>query len=335
MVRGASRLVQLGVAAQLLGCGPSTFVCADDGECGAEGRCEASGWCSFPDQACISGRRYGRYSGAGVAGACVDEEIDPATAGPSTTSADTSAGEVSSDVTGASADATTTVAVGSTFTGSTSCGPQGCGRTSSTTALPENTGEGEVSSSTGPQGPPCEGWSDDFEDGVFDPAWVLSGETGASGHTMEEVDGQLRWSLLADHVGLRGLYQPIAQPVGGFVVEVGELPQTSEAQLVILVRDETAAVPDLFFVWTGNTMQFRSNSTLIASIEDQPWLDVRLVAGTAIVSTSVDGVVFDELITQDVETGTDGLSIRVYGQTWTEAPIPTMGSFESISICEP
>lgn len=55
--------------------GPSAFVCTADGECmsgsGAPGVCEANGLCSFPDDVCDSGRRYGEHAG-GLSGECVD-----------------------------------------------------------------------------------------------------------------------------------------------------------------------------------------------------------------------------------------------------------------------
>lgn len=71
------------------GCPASVFSCQDDSECG-EGWCEAQGWCSFPDSVCESKRRFGKYSGAGLAGECVPfdpvEATEDSTDGPSTSS---------------------------------------------------------------------------------------------------------------------------------------------------------------------------------------------------------------------------------------------------------
>lgn len=48
------------------------FACMQDGQCGAEGSvCQADGWCSFVDDACPSGFRYGEHAGDGLGGACV------------------------------------------------------------------------------------------------------------------------------------------------------------------------------------------------------------------------------------------------------------------------
>jgi hypothetical protein len=50
----------------------NVFTCMQDGQCGAEGSvCQADGWCSFVDEACPSGFRYGEHAGDGLGGACV------------------------------------------------------------------------------------------------------------------------------------------------------------------------------------------------------------------------------------------------------------------------
>jgi hypothetical protein len=52
----------------------AAFECASDTQCtrsGTQGTCESVGFCSFPDAACASGRRFGSLSG-GFANQCVD-----------------------------------------------------------------------------------------------------------------------------------------------------------------------------------------------------------------------------------------------------------------------
>lgn len=64
-------------------CSPSAFNCEDDSGCaGAQvgGFCEPSGFCSFPDEGCPSGRRYGEFAGQNLGGACV-EPSDAASTG--------------------------------------------------------------------------------------------------------------------------------------------------------------------------------------------------------------------------------------------------------------
>lgn len=66
----------LAFIALALGCSADAFPCAQDSDCAGAtaGACEASGWCSFPDDACDSGRRYGRWAGRGLGDACVPIE---------------------------------------------------------------------------------------------------------------------------------------------------------------------------------------------------------------------------------------------------------------------
>lgn len=54
-------------------CAATTFQCSDTGECAGRpgGVCEPTGWCSFPDDACPSGRRYGEFSGGSFSNECV------------------------------------------------------------------------------------------------------------------------------------------------------------------------------------------------------------------------------------------------------------------------
>lgn len=65
---------------------PSFFACSDSTQCAAEGaagRCEDTGFCSFPDDACESGQRYGEFSGP-LSQTCVPADAIGST-GPSST----------------------------------------------------------------------------------------------------------------------------------------------------------------------------------------------------------------------------------------------------------
>ena len=92
-------------ASALYGCGAQVFICEDPSDC-PNGTCEPSGFCSFPDDACTSGQRYGAHAPASVANECVDPiagtsgsgDAD-ATSSPSTTvttTLDASSAEVGS-----------------------------------------------------------------------------------------------------------------------------------------------------------------------------------------------------------------------------------------------
>jgi hypothetical protein len=67
------------VALALTGCADAgAFECETAANCAAAasgGVCEASGYCSFPDAACPSGRRYGSHAPAELASTCVPADV--------------------------------------------------------------------------------------------------------------------------------------------------------------------------------------------------------------------------------------------------------------------
>jgi hypothetical protein len=83
---GLWRVLVAPVSLVLAGCSPfggGAFVCAADSECaggGSQGVCEPTGFCSFSDEECSSGRRYGEAAGGGLANTCVGALAD---SGPS------------------------------------------------------------------------------------------------------------------------------------------------------------------------------------------------------------------------------------------------------------
>jgi len=69
------------LAAALPGC-HSTFLCETNQQCNSDdGQCEASGYCSFDDDGCGSGRRYGSFAPEAIAGTCVPVEPPAGTTG--------------------------------------------------------------------------------------------------------------------------------------------------------------------------------------------------------------------------------------------------------------
>ncbi len=92
-VGSATGMLMLLTSALAFGCGSDSllFQCAEDSQCvqdGVDGFCEATGACSFPDDTCASGRRYGPLSSGGLADRCVqaDEDTDVGTTAPDSTS---------------------------------------------------------------------------------------------------------------------------------------------------------------------------------------------------------------------------------------------------------
>ncbi len=149
------------VSSVSVACTPTEFGCLDSTQCvdaGVEGVCQPTGNCSFPDDACPSGQRYGTHSNDGLAGECVPAEGESAATGSGSASASGSSGSQSGSE---SAGPVTTLG---TSTGEATTGmPVTAGQTSSTTAVdPPTSGETGIAVS-GPEtkgvttGPPAEG----------------------------------------------------------------------------------------------------------------------------------------------------------------------------------
>ncbi|HWB81383.1 MAG TPA: LamG domain-containing protein [Nannocystaceae bacterium] len=155
-MRARSSVLALSIA---LGCGRDVFACKQTADCGPNGACEPDGWCSFPDDACDSGRRYGHWVGDGLADHCVPSGV--ADTGGTTTSTSTT---TTNAVTTASMDSTgmmTTIASSDDGPASTSADP--------------TTGE----ASTGEPGSDLVAWYQ-FEADVFDGV-VLDSANGHDG----------------------------------------------------------------------------------------------------------------------------------------------------------
>jgi hypothetical protein len=154
-----------GVAiAILLACRPNAFACDDASDCSDTpgGVCQPEGYCSFPDETCPSGQRFGEYSGE-LSNTCVPVHEDDTEVGTASTTATSSSPSSSEGATTVpmttepdSDDTTPVVTEGSD--------------TSSSTTDPGTTGPGAESSSGGPMlDPDLALWftfDDDASDGI-------------------------------------------------------------------------------------------------------------------------------------------------------------------------
>lgn len=145
-----SRLSALALALTLVvGCSPrGVFQCVSDDQCGAEGRCEGNGYCSFPDDDCPEGRRYGSSSAVGVADQCVEPS-------ESTTSADATSGSQTSSAASGGETSLGTTADGSA--GGTDSSASASGSTSSGPAPISGTDASSSSDATGSDTEPSTG----------------------------------------------------------------------------------------------------------------------------------------------------------------------------------
>ncbi len=64
-------VIAVPAALAVAGCPAAGRTCTSAEDCGEDGLCEATGFCSFSDETCPSGRRYGDSSPSGEGGECV------------------------------------------------------------------------------------------------------------------------------------------------------------------------------------------------------------------------------------------------------------------------
>lgn len=187
MVRRSIRYGLLCAAlSTLFGCDRAdAFSCSDDASCGAAGQagqCEPSGFCSFEDQACPSGRRFGTLAGDGMADECVAGNPVVGTTGDPESSESTGAGESGDDTTS-----------GGTQLEDASGSSESTGEGESSSSSGTSSSGGSDESSTGAEGYGCAVF--EFEDGAI-PFVAQSVSTD-----VEVVGGQMLASWPAGETG--------------------------------------------------------------------------------------------------------------------------------------
>ena len=212
MRRVGTTIVLFGVGWAVGACGSSVFACSSDEQCqggATPGVCQAEGYCSFPDDSCPSGHRFGDAAPPGVANACVGVSDDGSSSsgpGPQSNDAveppDPDDGVPEGSTTTPVGDGTTTVSVDDDGT-STGPGPE------PTTGMEsEGTTTGVVETCT-----PM--FEDEFEGTELDPAW---GSFAQSGTELWVSDGVLAISVgPAPAWTVAGVVMDIDSLAGGWV----------------------------------------------------------------------------------------------------------------------
>lgn len=155
-----------------LGCtGQGVFLCETSADCqreGSPGVCQPTGYCSFPDDACDSGQRYGDHAGGSLSETCVEQDASTTTAtGATTIPGGSGSGAITRGQDATSLDDGTTVNKG--------------------------TAEGsDPDSSESTAAPVLECDLDDFEDGRLDSQWCTQ---AAPGLMVQEYGGELHFDL--------------------------------------------------------------------------------------------------------------------------------------------
>lgn len=160
-----------------------SFECASDDHCEREGEpgfCESIGHCSFSDDNCASGRRFGELAGT-LSNMCV-----PPSEGEAGSGTDSNASEPTTEATASGATSSTDPTVPTSTTGEATSGSTSASETPQT----------DVSSSDESGEPPLPScdmmFFDDFEGAGLDPSWNL---VGGDPVLVDVADSQVQFSI--------------------------------------------------------------------------------------------------------------------------------------------
>ena len=227
----------MGLSAALLwagGCADDVFRCETASQCqqnGASGTCEANGFCSFPDDDCPSGKRYGAESPDGLANVCVEPEDVAGTEGVTT---ECGTGTCPDGPDGESSTTTPTSATEPTVGGSDTT------TTGDTTGVPPTSGSTEETGS-GSSGVPdnCPTIVDEFDDSMVDDLlWTLVDQPSVS-----EAAGTVRFQVDPLDGGLSGLEVPNLAFVDARIrVDVVELSPLAEFPFRVVLEGAPGTV---------------------------------------------------------------------------------------------
>lgn len=313
-------VLALAAAATWSGCGSAgAFVCQSDADCQLSeirGVCQPTGYCSFPDDTCDSGQRYGDHAADPLSETCVDPD-DPATSEPTTADGSASAATPS---TGPSTDPT---ADGATMSD-------------------DDTGSGSGTTDDATSGTRLQCQIDDFDDKELDPSWCIDTVPGIdieeeddhlwfelvpntwrSSYQLGEVHSCDSFALLDSTVSVEIDHVPRESPHTGAYLEVGGDEQ----------RIGLGAIDDMLQIYIYDDGGYSTVETL--SYDDRAHRHWR-VAGTPQglrAETSANGADWVSSYTMSLDLeGEYGISkVGVWGE---EAPMSSdFATYESIEIC--
>jgi hypothetical protein len=323
----------LGVLLGSGGCmGSDAFLCASDVHCqrgATQGLCQPSGYCSFPDDTCASGQRYGQHASDALANQCVE----PGVAEDGTTDAGGSTSITTSGSTTLTTSPMTTSTEGPVTTEPVD--PDTSGGSSSGAMSDDDPG------TTTMRDVVC--WEDDFEDGVIDPStWCV---WSSPGFEVDEARGHLRVHLLPDEWGMGdgagGAVLCDTFPLHGTAaaVELASVPQVSsftEAFIDMgtpMLRLGLGIANDLVYAVTYDGMSYAGFAWQPYQPNVHRWLRIVGTDEGLVAETSPDGVTWAHVHTFEAELA--GLSGSSGVGSWSEmVPLaPDSAQFEHFELC--
>jgi hypothetical protein len=331
-------VLALAAASAACGGGPSAFACKSSDECRLDsvvGTCQPDGWCSFPDEACSSGERYGTHAGDGNAGVCVVADDGGTGTPPGSTMPGSTMDGSASDGLGTGGDPSSssggslTLGVASSSGADTSEGGQSSDSTSS------DPGDSS-SSSDGPEPLPCDLDEEFLGAALDDTVWGSWEENGA---TIVVEDGLLSVALPAGVVAVAGI-QTAAGDLHGraitMVIGAGPNPATTAEQALILNDSGgdfriTITEGEVFVSVYDGTYEVLAAEPIDTSIHDH--LRVGEQGDVMFVERSAGPDAWETLWEgpHPIEISDVTLTARV--QTWEPVMSPGTPSYDAIRIC--
>jgi hypothetical protein len=324
--------------------GARVFACNDDPQCtdgGELGRCETSGYCSFADETCASGWRYGARAPSELAEACVPPE-DATSVAESTDDSDPTNASTTA-TTGTPPDSTSSTSVTTTPVDPTTSSEV----TSATTAMPtsESTanGESEAESTTmiEPMDPPCvPTFVDAFDDETLDPFWQSWATTDSSvvvsgGHLAIAIAASPAEGVWSD----AGVYSEPVSMLGGHVrAQLIPFAPPLDVVGVWLTLVDPDGCELQIAAWDGMIIANSSDMTVAttrAEIDAPLWLQLRVDSeSTAYWEWSTDGEAWNELHSEFSACDMTSAWTALFAGDEHQHAVPIVREVESFERCE-
>lgn len=276
-----------------VGCGKSTFQCQGAGQCvleGQQGSCQPSGFCSFDDDACLSGQRYGEGAPDGLSGMCVERGTETSGGGEGMTGSGTTLAEPLPSGSSPTDSLSTTTETGE------GASTEGVGMGS----LDESSGESGYASSEGDTS--CSRVFDEFDDGVVGGGFWDSYFPHAP-PLMREEDGYLVYDIWAQQPRIGVLATGVSNfEASRMTVHLAELPEALPARMSlillsldnehnVMIRVQGGPLPE---VLAFDNFEQLATTTLDGGVGEL-WMRMEGHDGTLDLQYSIDGQHFETL----------------------------------------
>jgi hypothetical protein len=331
----------------LSACSESAFVCLADEQCSGDahsGVCQPNGYCSFPDEDCASGQRYGQHAGKGLAGSCVSEadDADDDAADSTTTSSSTSSSSTSGSTSMGTSSAVTSSPdsgeASSTADSSEPTGDPDDGHTSDTTTSVQTTDDGATDEDTNTTGSPIPcAFEDDFEAGTLPAGW------GAGGDLDIVVQDGMLGMQLSPSPAYGWAYSINAMDLTGseVIAEIGSPPPpSSNAQLLIELSTPTLSYvmlvegSELIARTSTGGASYTTHAAVSFDLDDTRFVRLSDLGG-AIGFAYSDGVTWTTLTEVPIGDGVDITMSKtsITGGTWQQESEVGFVGVEWFAIC--